>query len=69
MEFETKNSTSTFAASKAMLKYMMERAEWLSEQTQINDSQFNDGWKAKKEELSRILEIIKAAGVEVLNEQ
>lgn len=66
MEFETKHSTCTFAAHKAMLEYMVERAEWLSEQTQINDSQFNDGWKAKKEELARILEIIKAAGVEVV---
>ena len=50
----------------AMLDYMIERAELLSEQTQFNDSQFDDGWKSKKRELSRLIEMIKAAGVEVV---
>ena len=54
-----------FVQAPSMLDYLIERAELLSEQTQFNDSQFDDGWKSKKRELSRLLEIIKAAGVEV----
>ena len=48
-----------------MLDYLIERAELLDAQTQFNDSAFDDGWKAKKQELSRLLEIIRTAGVEV----
>lgn len=49
----------------AMLDYLIERAELLDEQTHFNDSAFDDGWKSKKQELYRLLEIIRAAGVEV----
>ena len=49
-----------------MLEYMMERAKLLHEQTEINDSQFNDGYKPRKEELKKILAILKDAGVEVV---
>ena len=50
----------------AMLNYLIERAELLLEQTKFNSSQFNDGIDLKKQEFTRILEMIKAAGVEVV---
>ena len=49
-----------------MLEYMMEREKLLHEQTEINDSQFNDGYKPRKEELKKILAVLKDAGVEVV---
>ena len=55
-----------FKAAPAMLEYMMERAKLLHEQTEINDSQFNDGYKPRKEELKKILAILKDAGVDVI---
>lgn len=50
-----------------MINYMVERAEYLQEITKgPDDSSFNDATKRNKAELKRILEILRAAGVEVV---
>ena len=48
-----------------MIDYLIERAEWLAKDTQFNDSAFDDGWKRKRQELLRLVEILTEAGVEV----
>ena len=53
-------------AAPKMVEYLIDRAKLLHEQTEINDSQFNDGYKPRKEELKKILAILKDAGVEVI---
>ena len=66
--FLNKSDAETMHVFDKMLDYLIERAKLLAEQTQFNDSQFDDGWKPRKQELSRILEIIRAAGVEVIDD-
>ena len=60
--------------AQAMLDYMIERAKKLDASISLTGSSdilmqaFGDFQKEDKQELTRIIEILKAAGVEVINE-